>query len=240
MKIAGIILLIVTTLFLSVDWYVCYIKDACLIKDKNAKFFIPKSKRKQFLDLVEAESKVKVNTELEVKTELEAENERVLASEWSGEKKETVAVKKKVPFRTSQKSQRQPSSVRKLKGLSITQKKALDKFKIVRGRIHFLPKAKNISQSPSVKYHLDSVYKKWKRNKRKKIVIIGHTDNQGSSRSNYRLGLKRAKQVRSLLVKKGIDPSKIKAISYGESKPIGKNYTKGGRFYNRRVEIKFK
>ena len=70
-----------------------------------------------------------------------------------------------------------------------------------------------------------------------RIRVEGHTDSRGSAEYNLRLSQARADAVKQYLVSKGIDPSRIEAIGYGESRPIDTNRTASGRARNRRVEI---
>jgi outer membrane protein OmpA-like peptidoglycan-associated protein len=70
------------------------------------------------------------------------------------------------------------------------------------------------------------------------FLIAGHTDSIGTADYNYELGKKRADQVaRHLILNKGIDPTQIMTVSYGEKAPIEQNMTWKGRRKNRRVEI---
>lgn len=70
------------------------------------------------------------------------------------------------------------------------------------------------------------------------IVIAGHTDSTGSETYNYELGKRRAESVaKYFILQKGIDPTKIDIVSYGESSPIDDNFSSEGRSRNRRVEI---
>lgn len=69
------------------------------------------------------------------------------------------------------------------------------------------------------------------------VTIVGHTDNVGDEDSNYRLGLLRAQAMRDELVRKGVDPARIKVLSKGETEPIATNDTEQGRRKNRRAEI---
>ncbi|RLB54993.1 MAG: hypothetical protein DRI34_11260 [Deltaproteobacteria bacterium] len=72
----------------------------------------------------------------------------------------------------------------------------------------------------------------------KRVRIEGHTDSRGSERFNQRLSEARARSVMRYLVKKGgIDPARLEAVGYGESKPIADNKTRKGREANRRVEF---
>ena len=71
-----------------------------------------------------------------------------------------------------------------------------------------------------------------------KLLISGHTDNVGRPESNMSLSQNRALAVRNYLIKKGVDKSKLKAVWFGETKPIATNDTPEGRQKNRRVEMK--
>jgi outer membrane protein OmpA-like peptidoglycan-associated protein len=72
-----------------------------------------------------------------------------------------------------------------------------------------------------------------------RVEISGHTDNYGHWQYNTKLSQKRAEAVKDYLTKKGIDPRRIKAVGYGESKPLATNDDEDeGRELNRRVEFK--
>ncbi|MBZ0326337.1 MAG: OmpA family protein [Altibacter sp.] len=72
------------------------------------------------------------------------------------------------------------------------------------------------------------------------FVIEGHTDSQGSDKTNQKLSDDRAASVRNYLTTIGMDASRLSSIGYGESRPIATNATKAGRQQNRRVEISLK
>ncbi len=65
--------------------------------------------------------------------------------------------------------------------------------------------------------------------------IEGHTDSRGAERYNLKLSQRRAQKVVEHMISQGIDPSRLKAIGYGESRPIADNATETGRQRNRRV-----
>jgi|GEM_PF-786208 len=70
------------------------------------------------------------------------------------------------------------------------------------------------------------------------IFIEGHTDDVGSAGYNRRLSDRRAKSVRTYLIRKGIGRRALKAKGFGEDAPIASNETDEGRAKNRRVEFK--
>jgi outer membrane protein OmpA-like peptidoglycan-associated protein len=70
------------------------------------------------------------------------------------------------------------------------------------------------------------------------FVVAGHTDSVGAEDYNYELGQRRAQVVAGYLIgKEGVDPTQLRAVSYGASKPIAANDSSKGRRSNRRVEI---
>lgn len=69
-----------------------------------------------------------------------------------------------------------------------------------------------------------------------KAEIEGHTDDVGPDTANQRLSQRRADAVRAYLLKEfSVDASRVKAVGYGETKPIADNKTAEGRSTNRRV-----
>ncbi len=70
-----------------------------------------------------------------------------------------------------------------------------------------------------------------------KIEISGHTDNVGSVSFNELLSQRRADEVVSYLVSKGVDQKRLSAKGYGQSRPVYSNNTAEGRALNRRTEF---
>lgn len=83
---------------------------------------------------------------------------------------------------------------------------------------------------------LDNVVDFMQHKKSAKIEISGHTDNVGNKKANKTLSEKRANACRDYLISKGIDGSRIKAVGWGDEKPIAPNDTEAGRQKNRRIE----
>lgn len=69
------------------------------------------------------------------------------------------------------------------------------------------------------------------------LKLAGHTDNTGSMQTNLRLSKERAESVKTYLVSKGANASRIEATGYGPNQPIATNATAEGRQQNRRVEF---
>jgi outer membrane protein OmpA-like peptidoglycan-associated protein len=69
------------------------------------------------------------------------------------------------------------------------------------------------------------------------VEISGHTDITGSRALNTRLSKARAEAVKTYLVTRGIEASRISTVGYGPDKPIASNKTKEGRAQNRRIEF---
>ncbi|MBR7887890.1 OmpA family protein [Marinomonas sp. A79] len=75
-----------------------------------------------------------------------------------------------------------------------------------------------------------------KSNPNSNVVIEGHTDSDGSAELNLNLSQQRASAISNVLIDSfRIDPSRVKGIGYGESRPISENDTAEGRELNRRV-----
>ena len=70
-----------------------------------------------------------------------------------------------------------------------------------------------------------------------RLRIEGHTDAEGGDAANLALSEDRARAVMQYLVRKGIEPSRLESVGYGETRPIDTNRTASGRARNRRVEF---
>ena len=116
------------------------------------------------------------------------------------------------------------SSVDKKKSLFAAAKQtAADKLIAVGDRVLFDYDSAKLDTS--AKILLDSQSRFLRANTDLNFIIEGHCDERGTREYNLALGEQRATAVRDYLVIQGIDPDRIKVISYGKEKPavVGSN-----------------
>ena len=53
-----------------------------------------------------------------------------------------------------------------------------------------------------------------------KVVIEGHADERGTREYNIALGARRATTVRTFLSRSGVDPRRIRTVSFGKERPV--------------------
>jgi OmpA-OmpF porin, OOP family len=72
-----------------------------------------------------------------------------------------------------------------------------------------------------------------------RIRIEGHTDSQegGEDSARQQLSEARARALAELLVRAGVEPSRIETVGLGGTRPKAPNFTPRGRDLNRRVEL---
>jgi outer membrane protein OmpA-like peptidoglycan-associated protein len=86
---------------------------------------------------------------------------------------------------------------------------------------------------------LDELVKMLRQNPSLKLEVRGHTDATGDAAYNLKLSERRADSVREYMIKHGISPERIRAVGFGETRPIAPNATEEGRAKNRRTEFYF-
>lgn len=70
------------------------------------------------------------------------------------------------------------------------------------------------------------------------VMIEGHTDALGESRTNKILSEQRAKAVSEyIMANMELEPHQISFVGFGEEKPIASNETRDGRTLNRRIDV---
>jgi len=130
----------------------------------------------------------------------------------------------KVVTGTSATSGSASSSVDKKKSLFATSKQTkAEKLIAVGDRVLFDYDSAKLDSS--AKILLDAQSRFLRANTDLNFIIEGHCDERGTREYNLALGEQRATAVRDYLVIQGIDPDRIKVISYGKEKPavVGSN-----------------
>ena len=69
------------------------------------------------------------------------------------------------------------------------------------------------------------------------LLIVGHTDAQGSDDYNLALSQRRALSASTYLEAQGVAASRLRATGRGESEPVATNESDAGRQVNRRIEV---
>ncbi len=90
---------------------------------------------------------------------------------------------------------------------------------------------------PAAITNLDNLASSLKSNPQTKLQIDGYTDNTGTAEYNLSLSDRRANAVKSYLMNKGVDASRMASVGYGITHPAADNSTEQGRAKNRRVDI---
>ena len=70
-----------------------------------------------------------------------------------------------------------------------------------------------------------------------KLLLVGHTDAQGTDSYNLDLSRRRSEAVGAYLQSKGVSAARVQTAGRGETEPVASNDTDPGRQQNRRVEV---
>lgn len=87
------------------------------------------------------------------------------------------------------------------------------------------------------RYELDNLVTALNAYPAMRIAIGGHTDNTGDPAANLTLSQQRAAAVVKYLTDRGIDAGRLKAVGYGDTKPLAPNDSDANRAKNRRTEF---
>ncbi|MCH9784524.1 MAG: OmpA family protein, partial [Gammaproteobacteria bacterium] len=92
--------------------------------------------------------------------------------------------------------------------------------------------------TPNAKTVLRGVAERLLAHSDNEVEIAGHTDSKGSDEYNQALSERRAESVRDFLIDLGVDPGRLQARGYGDTRPVDSNATDEGRERNRRIEMR--
>ena len=90
---------------------------------------------------------------------------------------------------------------------------------------------------PTARANLTDLANSLRRYPETEVLIVGHTDAQGSDSYNMNLSQRRANAGKAFMVSHGIPSDRIRTQAMGEAEPIATNETAEGMALNRRVEV---
>jgi OmpA-OmpF porin, OOP family len=70
------------------------------------------------------------------------------------------------------------------------------------------------------------------------IRLEGHTDYLGNPKDNLKLSQERVDAVKTYLISKGANKTRVKTKAYGGTSPISRENTESAHSMNRRVEVR--
>lgn len=91
--------------------------------------------------------------------------------------------------------------------------------------------------NPGAARKLDQLAQFLGEHKDRRVQIDGFTDSVGTDSYNVDLSQRRANAVKSALLFRGVDASRVGTEGYGKAYPVANNNDSGGRQLNRRVEV---
>ncbi len=106
--------------------------------------------------------------------------------------------------------------------LAVLNKKKNDASGEVTIRENLFYPVNEFKATPEAKVILNKVLQVMKANPDLKIEISSHTDSRGSDQYNLALSIKRANAAMDYLLQNGVPASRLKAIGYGEQKPLNR------------------
>lgn len=69
------------------------------------------------------------------------------------------------------------------------------------------------------------------------FTVEGHADERGTREYNIALGARRSQTVREYLASRGIQPQRMRTISYGKERPVAEGHDEAAWSKNRRAEF---
>jgi len=81
---------------------------------------------------------------------------------------------------------------------------------------------------------LENIAQYFATNKTDVLMVEGHCDERGTEQYNMALGDRRALAVREYLIKLGVENTRIRTVSYGESRPVDPRHNEAAWKKNRR------
>ena len=120
-------------------------------------------------------------------------------------------------------------------GLGEFEGMAMDRDALAAYTIHFAYDSAAIKHSERTS--LQAVATALKADSSTKLLIEGDCDERGTEEYNRALGERRALAAREVLAKQGVDPSRVRTISYGKDKPVGSGHDEAAWAKDRRDDF---
>src|SRR5450432_3378642 len=112
---------------------------------------------------------------------------------------------------------------------------AMDRAALANYTVHFAYDSAAVKKSE--KSNLAAVAAALSADAGTKLLIEGHCDERGTEEYNRSLGERRALALREALAKLGIDPARVRTISYGKDRPFDPGHDESAWGKNRRGEF---
>ncbi|HKU61612.1 MAG TPA: OmpA family protein [Gemmatimonadales bacterium] len=110
-----------------------------------------------------------------------------------------------------------------------------DRYSTLEQRIHFaLDRADLDAEARSA---LDSKAEILQASPNLTLRISGHADERGSDEYNLALSKRRSTEAKRFLVSRGVDPSRLETVGYGEEQPLANGTDEAAWSMNRRDEF---
>jgi peptidoglycan-associated lipoprotein len=111
----------------------------------------------------------------------------------------------------------------------------LDRAALAAYTVHFAYDSAVIRDSEQS--NLQSVYQALSADPNLKLLVEGNCDERGTEEYNRSLGERRALAAREALAKLGLDPMRVRTISYGKDKPADSGHDESAWSKNRRDDF---
>ena len=85
---------------------------------------------------------------------------------------------------------------------------------------------------------VDGYSKQLSTDRKKRVVVEGHTDERGGREYNLALGQKRAEAVAKSLTLLGVQDAQVESVSYGKERPAATGSDEAAWAKNRRAELR--
>jgi peptidoglycan-associated lipoprotein len=138
------------------------------------------------------------------------------------------------PLPTDQNANANPGAMATT-GLGEFDDMAMDRAALAANTVHFAYDSAAVKKSEQS--NLQAVASALSSDASTKLLIEGYCDERGTEEYNRSLGERRALALREALAKIGVDPSRVRTISYGKDKPVDPGHDESAWAKNRRGEF---